>query len=118
MAMSRCRGARSVTSRPPIEICPADTSSNPAIERRSVDLPGGGTLGLDELATEAGGTASLDYDRRSTGDLVELVNRGDRDVPDAVGAAAPSIAAAVDAIAERLRRGGRLVYVGAGSSGR
>src|SRR5262252_4482752 len=39
MAMSRARGGRSVTSRSPIEIVPADTSSSPAIIRSSVDLP-------------------------------------------------------------------------------
>ena len=37
--MSRCRGASSVTSRPPIEMLPSVTSSSPAIIRRSVDLP-------------------------------------------------------------------------------
>jgi N-acetylmuramic acid 6-phosphate etherase len=82
------------------------------------DSPSGRGSKLDELTTEAGGEPSLDYDRRSTGELVELMNRGDRAVPDAVEAAADDIAAAVDAIADRLRRGGRLLYVGAGSSGR
>jgi N-acetylmuramic acid 6-phosphate etherase len=82
------------------------------------DSPSGRRSKLDELTTEAGGEPSLDYDQRSTGELVELMNRGDRAVPDAVEAAADDIAAAVDAIADRLRRGGRLLYVGAGSSGR
>jgi N-acetylmuramic acid 6-phosphate etherase len=82
------------------------------------DSPSGRGSKLDELTTEAGGEPSLDYDRRSTGELVELMNRGDRAVSDAVEAAADDIAAAVDAIADRLRRGGRLLYVGAGSSGR
>jgi N-acetylmuramic acid 6-phosphate etherase len=82
------------------------------------DSPSGRRSELDELTTEAGGEPSLDYDRRSAGELVELMNRGDRAVPDAVEAAADDIAAAVDAIADRLRRGGRLLYVGAGSSGR
>jgi N-acetylmuramic acid 6-phosphate etherase len=72
---------------------------------------------LDLLVTEARGSAD-DYDRRSTHELVELMNAGDLAVPAVVGAAAGAIAAAIDTIVERLERGGRLVYVGAGSSGR
>jgi N-acetylmuramic acid 6-phosphate etherase len=73
---------------------------------------------LDELTTEAGGEASLAYDLRVTSELVELMNREDRLVPDAVAGARDQLAAAIDAVVEQLRRGGRLVYVGAGSSGR
>jgi N-acetylmuramic acid 6-phosphate etherase len=47
-----------------------------------------------------------------------LQNAQDRGVPAAVAAAGDAIAGAIDAIVERLRRGGRLVYVGAGTSGR
>src|SRR5919198_4583447 len=46
------------------------------------------------------------------------MNRADAEVPAAVGAAGAQIAAAIEAIVARLARGGRLVYVGAGSSGR
>jgi N-acetylmuramic acid 6-phosphate etherase len=73
---------------------------------------------LDDLTTEAGGEASLAYDLRSTTELVELMNRADRVVPDAVAGARDELAAAIDAVVEQLRQGGRLVYVGAGSSGR
>ncbi len=59
-----------------------------------------------------------DLDLRSTLDLVELINDEDAGVPAAVRSAAGPLAAAIDAIAERLGRGGRLIYVGAGSSGR
>jgi N-acetylmuramic acid 6-phosphate etherase len=69
------------------------------------------------LVTEAGGDPAAGYERRETLELVQLMNEADATVPGAVAAAAPSIAATVDAVAERLRRGGRLVYVGAGSSG-
>ena len=72
---------------------------------------------LDELTTEAR-SERPDYDRSSTAELVELMNAEDASVPRAVGSVAPEIAAAVDAIAERLAAGGRLVYAGAGSSGR
>jgi N-acetylmuramic acid 6-phosphate etherase len=71
----------------------------------------------DVLLTEAGGDPTAGYERRSTAELVELMNAADSAVPEAVAAASASIASAIDAIVERLRRGGRLVYVGAGSSG-
>jgi N-acetylmuramic acid 6-phosphate etherase len=69
------------------------------------------------LVTEAGGDPDAGYERRETLELVELMNQADAAVPAAVGAVATDIAAVVDAVAERLRTGGRLVYVGAGSSG-
>jgi N-acetylmuramic acid 6-phosphate etherase len=72
---------------------------------------------LDELITE-GRTARADYDRSPTAELVELMNAEDAAVPAAVGAIAGEIAAAIDAIVGRLEAGGRLVYAGAGSSGR
>ena len=72
----------------------------------------------DVLITEAGGDPGAGYEDRSTLDLVELMNEQDALVASAVAAAAPAIAATVDAVAARLRSGGRLVYVGAGSSGR
>jgi len=55
---------------------------------------------------------------KETQDLVELMNAEDATVPSAVGIASSEIAVTVDAIAERMRAGGRLVYVGAGTSGR
>jgi len=73
---------------------------------------------LDGIATEAWDPAAADLDRRSTAELVSLMNDEDARVPAAVGSAQETIAAAVDAIAERLRAGGRLVYFGAGTSGR
>ena len=73
---------------------------------------------LDELATEAWNADDLDLDLRSTAELVELMNAEDASVPTAVAGAADAIAAAIDAIAARLQSGGRLIYVGAGTSGR
>jgi N-acetylmuramic acid 6-phosphate etherase len=74
---------------------------------------------LDDLVTEARATAGgTDHDLRSTAELVELMNRQDAGVPAAVDAARVQITAAIDEIAARLARGGRLIYVGAGSSGR
>src|ERR671930_441392 len=71
----------------------------------------------DGLITEARSSA-VDLDERSTLDLVELLNREDAKVPVAVAAAAEDLAALVDDVADRLRAGGRLVYLGAGTSGR
>jgi N-acetylmuramic acid 6-phosphate etherase len=68
--------------------------------------------------TEQARTAHADLDLKPTRELVGLMNDEDRGVPEAVGEAGDAIAAAVDAIVERLGRGGRLVYAGAGSSGR
>jgi N-acetylmuramic acid 6-phosphate etherase len=73
---------------------------------------------LDALATEAGGEPGADYDLRPTLELVALMNAEDATVPAAVAAVAAQIALAVEAIANGLRQGGRLIYVGAGSSGR
>ena len=72
----------------------------------------------DRVATEAGGNPHAGYEARETIDLVELMNDADATVPAAIREAAAAIAATIDAVVERLRSGGRLVYVGAGSSGR
>jgi N-acetylmuramic acid 6-phosphate etherase len=73
---------------------------------------------FEQLGTEARDEAGADLDLRSTTELVELMNAGDATVPAAVAAAGPAIAALIDDVAARLVRGGRLIYVGAGTSGR
>jgi N-acetylmuramic acid 6-phosphate etherase len=70
-----------------------------------------------QAPTEAVHAAFDDLDLRSTRDLVRLLNEEDAAVPASVAEAGDELAAAIDAIVERLRRGGRLVYVGAGTSG-
>ncbi len=75
-------------------------------------------MGLDDLITEARSAETRDLDLRSTEELVGLMNQQDAAVPAAVASSAADIAAVVDAVVERLQAGGRLVYVGAGSSGR
>jgi N-acetylmuramic acid 6-phosphate etherase len=70
------------------------------------------------LVTEGYRRDLADLDLRSTRELVSLINAQDATVAGAVAAAEDALARAVDAIVERLRRGGRLVYVGAGTSGR
>lgn len=59
-----------------------------------------------------------DLERMSTGELLRHINAEDRTVAEAVALALPPIEALVDAIVERMQRGGRLFYVGAGTSGR
>jgi N-acetylmuramic acid 6-phosphate etherase len=73
--------------------------------------------GLDGLVTESRRTGA-DYSTRSTQELVDLMNHEDAVVPTVVGSAAPAIAGAIDDVVDRLERGGRLIYVGAGTSGR
>ena len=73
---------------------------------------------LDELETEGWDPAGADLDLRPTEELVRLMGEADATVPHAVAEAREALAAAIDDIAGRLVSGGRLVYVGAGTSGR
>ena len=75
---------------------------------------------MDELAamTTEAARDSVDLDTLDTLELVRLMNLGDQAVPLAVAQHAPQIAQAVDGIVERFRRGGRLIYIGAGTAGR
>lgn len=57
-------------------------------------------------------------ERMSTGELLQSINAEDRTVADAVARVIPKLEPLVDAITERMRRGGRLFYIGAGTSGR
>ena len=75
-------------------------------------------MSLDDLITEARSAETRDLDLRSTEELVELMNQQDAAVPAAVASSAADIAAVVETVVDRLQAGGRLVYVGAGSSGR
>jgi N-acetylmuramic acid 6-phosphate etherase len=70
------------------------------------------------LATEQVSIASVAVDRMSALEIVQLMNTEDATVALAVRAVLPRVAAAIEGIAERLRAGGRLIYVGAGTSGR
>ncbi|ROQ97349.1 N-acetylmuramic acid 6-phosphate etherase [Streptomyces sp. 2132.2] len=73
---------------------------------------------LDTLTTEAFRPELAEIDRLSTLDIARTMNAEDAGVPAAVAAQLPRIAAAIDAIAPRMARGGRLVYAGAGTAGR
>ena len=72
----------------------------------------------DHLLTESGNPRSESIDTLSPLEIVRLMNSEDRRVVEAVAAETPSIARAIEWAADRFRRGGRLVYAGAGTSGR
>jgi N-acetylmuramic acid 6-phosphate etherase len=75
-------------------------------------------MDLAALLTEQVNPASAQIDRLSTPEMLHVINAQDAVVAAAVGAEIPRIARAVDAIAEAFRNGGRLFYIGAGTSGR
>lgn len=76
------------------------------------------THSLAALATEQSDPRYSGIDTLPTEEIARLMNAADAAVPAAVGRAVPAISAAVDAIAARMTDGGRLLYVGAGTSGR
>ena len=73
---------------------------------------------LQKIATEQRNPNTMNIDTLSTLDMVKLINREDHRVADAVALVTDKIAEAVDVIAARLSTGGRLIYCGAGTSGR
>lgn len=75
-------------------------------------------IDLSKLATEQRNPASADLDLLDTTGILTVINDEDGTVPDAVAREIPHIAAAVDTIVAAIGSGGRLVYIGAGTSGR
>jgi N-acetylmuramic acid 6-phosphate etherase len=73
---------------------------------------------LRGLGTEQSNSASADFDRKSALAIARIINREDATVAAAVKRALPQIAQAIDLIAAALSNGGRLIYVGTGTSGR
>jgi N-acetylmuramic acid 6-phosphate etherase len=73
---------------------------------------------LEGLVTEAWDPADAELDRRTTGELVSLMNDADATVPAAVARAHGALVPTIDAVVAAFACGGRLVYVGAGTSGR
>ncbi|MFO6424987.1 N-acetylmuramic acid 6-phosphate etherase [Motilimonas sp. KMU-193] len=76
------------------------------------------SINLQKLVTESRNPASEAIDTLPTIDMLKVINAEDKKVPDAVANTLPEIAQAVDVIANALQQGGRLIYVGAGTSGR
>ncbi|EXJ96522.1 hypothetical protein A1O1_01648 [Capronia coronata CBS 617.96] len=78
-------------------------------------------IAQDDLAclqTEERNPKSFDIDQVSTVELCQIINHEDATIATAVSRCIPVIAAAIDVLARRVRRGGRVIYVGAGTSGR
>ncbi|MDR9831132.1 N-acetylmuramic acid 6-phosphate etherase [Vibrio sp. FNV 38] len=73
---------------------------------------------LSQLISEERNPNTMDLDRLNTLDLVTKINQEDKLVPLAIELELPNIAQAVDAISQAFRQGGRLIYCGAGTSGR
>jgi N-acetylmuramic acid 6-phosphate etherase len=75
-------------------------------------------LELRRLGTEKSNSASADLDRKSALEIARIINAEDAKVAGAVRSALPQIGQAIDLIVEALSQGGRLIYVGTGTSGR
>ncbi|MCB5951844.1 N-acetylmuramic acid 6-phosphate etherase [Enterococcus sp. BWT-B8] len=73
---------------------------------------------INQLTTETRNPNSQHIDRLTTAEMVKIINNEDKKVAEAVEKALPEIAKAIDLIAERFKKGGRLIYCGAGTSGR
>lgn len=78
----------------------------------------GAVTDLDRLTTESANEASQGFDTKSALDIARIINHEDAKIAAAVKKSLPEIAAVIDMVARSLRDGGRLIYVGAGSSGR
>src|SRR2546427_313329 len=90
----------------------AGMTSQPEKHRRAARLL------AEQRLTEKRNAASRNLDRMTAAEIVRLMNREDRRVAVAVGRELAAIALAAEAIADAIRKGGRVIYVGAGSSGR
>lgn len=73
---------------------------------------------LEQLVSEERNPRTMGIDLMATPEIVKTINAEDRLVPEAVGKTLPKVAQAVDKIVEAFGKGGRLVYIGAGTSGR
>src|SRR5487761_407167 len=73
---------------------------------------------LRNVTTEQQNPRSRNIDQKSTREILQVINREDAQIARAVAREIPKIARAVDGIAARIRKGGRLFYIGAGTSGR
>lgn len=75
-------------------------------------------MNLEKLSTETRNNESLNIDQMDTLDMVRVINNEDKKVAEAVQLELPNIAKAIDLIADRFQEDGRLIYIGAGTSGR
>lgn len=75
-------------------------------------------IDLEKLTTESRNQNTLDIDKVSTLEMVKKINAEDKKVAEAVEVELPKIAEAIDGIVKGIHKGGRLIYIGAGTSGR
>ena len=73
---------------------------------------------IEQYLSESINPETEHIDSAATIDIVRMINREDRKIPAAIGNELDSIAAAIDSITEKLDEGGRLIYIGGGTSGR
>ena len=73
---------------------------------------------LTRLETEGTDSRFAGIDKMSVGELASTMNTADASVPEAVRRALPQITSAIEAAVSRMQRGGRMIYVGAGTPGR
>lgn len=76
------------------------------------------TIDLSRMVTESRNAASTNIDQLSTIDMLQVINNEDKQVPLVVEKVLPQVAQLVDKVAQAFLNGGRLIYVGAGTSGR
>lgn len=75
-------------------------------------------MDLTRLETEQQNSRTMNLDEMSTLEIVRAMNKEDHYVPEAISQKLPVIANCIDVIARQFKKGGRLFYIGAGTSGR
>ena len=75
-------------------------------------------MDINSLTTETRNEASINIDQLDASEIVKVINNEDKKVAAAITKVLPEIAEAIDAITERFNKGGRIIYCGAGTSGR
>jgi N-acetylmuramic acid 6-phosphate etherase len=118
-AADECGGVRRIARRV-AQIGPVPDCHLPAVEeivdgRHPLTIS---CMDLAALLTEQANPASAHIDKLSTEEMLRVIGREDRRVADAVAMEIPRIALAVEGIVNAFRNGGRLFYIGAGTSGR
>jgi N-acetylmuramic acid 6-phosphate etherase len=94
------------------------TQSHADIPAGSTNGSNGSTANIHDLLTEKANDATRGFDTRSALEIARVINQEDQKIAAAVKKAIPEIAQVIDLVAHALREGGRLIYIGAGSSGR
>src|SRR5437879_10822329 len=89
-----------------------------AATKKKVNSSAVSVVDLRELGTEQQNRSSANFDTKSALEIAQIINSEDAKVSVAVKRALPEVAKAIEAIAHSLSNGGRLIYVGAGASGR